>query len=1283
VLRDALAACDRALSPQLGTSLLAELSDEQAGLDDIGVIQPAIFAVQVALAALWRSWGVEPAAVVGHSLGEVAAAHVAGALSLDDAAQLICARAGLLRRARGRGTMLAAEVTLAEAHELIAGRESRVAIAASNSHRSTVLSGEETALTEMMAELQRRDRFCRWIDVDVASHSPQMTALADDLREALAGLRPAQASQPTLPFYSTVTGAPLTDRLLDADYWVDNLCSPVRFSAALRSLLSEGHDTFLEISPHPILLAAAREDAEDLGQNCTLLPSLRRDDDGRATTLASLGALYTHGQPIAWEQLYPAGGRCISAPTYPWQRVRSWLDAAPRPTAARTAPRHAGVEPLSWRGPLRSAVHRGTVLAEVDIDDDVLPAPADPVAMLLNLVLDGAGKAFGAANRVIRHVAFVRPLAAPCTVQLVFAGDPAGGAAFECYHTGPDTPELLASGTIDNDQPVADEAPHPLDAIQARCPGEIAGFHGVDTIWRGDGEALAKLTPAGRSPESAAILAGCFSALTAALPEATGDYLPAALTELRTRGTFADGAWCHGVLRPGSAAEPDTVSGDVFLLREDGELVAAARGLRLQRISEKTPTKAATDLRDRMYQPRWQPASIPPEKDAPGKSVDAGSWLIFGDGTTTADTLRDHLETHAQACVVVEPGTDFECLAPDSYRIDPAQPEHFRRLLDDAFGAQQPPCRGVVHLWSLLAAPPADTSTDSLAAATALGPVSVLHLVQALALTGWSDAPRLWLVTRGAQEAGAGGEATEPLSIAQAPVWGLGRTIDHEYPELRCTRVDLSARGGPEELRCLFGEVWADDAEADVALRGVRRYVERLTRYEGPAPAETPLTCAADATYLITGGLGALGMVTAGWLAEQGARHLVVMGRGSPSESAQQTLDALRAGGTEVVVARGDVTEAEQVAAVLESISASMPPLRGVVHAAGTVHDAILARLDEGQLRDVMAPKVEGAWNLHTLTRDAELDFFVLFSSAASLLGSPGAANYGAANAFLDALAWHRRAEGRPALSVNWGPWAGLGFFTSELQRHFTDRGVEAMPAAECLHALSYLLSQTTTQAAVADIDWARWCSRLGPGVTNSMLANFYAAPGDGKIGVSPTKSPADDNAPRPGNSFDETLRGAGVEERRHLLESYLAELTASKLGLAPSSLDVAAPLNSLGVDSLITLELRIQIERDLGVVVPVARLLDGPSVTSLSGWLAERWAANANVAAAGTDPVTEGAAARPASAPDAAGGPRGVDLLARVPELSDDAVEELLGKVLAERGDQREFVAKEGGDDG
>lgn len=335
-----------------------------------------------------------------------------------------------------------------------------------------------------------------------------------------------------------------------------------------------------------------------------------------------------------------------------------------------------------------------------------------------------------------------------------------------------------------------------------------------------------------------------------------------------------------------------------------------------------------------------------------------------------------------------------------------------------------------------------------------------------------------------------------------------------------------------------------------MALRGHRRYVARLEPYRETSGQPGAFTLGDQATYLVTGGLGAVGGEVAGWLLERGARHLVLMGRGAPSATAEATLAALRAAGAQVTVARGDVTKADDVAAVLATIAATMPPLRGVVHAAGTVDDAILARLDAAKLREVMAPKVQGAWNLHTLTAGAELDFFVLFSSAASVLGSPGAANYGAANAFLDALAWHRRASGQPALSVNFGPWAGLGMFTnSELHRHFSHYGVEGMPAQDYFAALTALLAgsgELAPQVMVLDIDWALW----RPSAQSPLLRDLQVPGGPQDAAI--------------GSGLFETVQAADPQERRRLLETYLRDLVAGKLGLAPAGLDIAAPLNSL-----------------------------------------------------------------------------------------------------------------------
>ncbi|XXX76156.1 acyltransferase domain-containing protein [Sorangium sp. So ce134] len=326
VFREALAACDAAIRREAGFSVLDELAaDERASrLSEIDVAQPLLFAVEVALAALWRSWGVEPDAVVGHSMGEVAAAHVAGALTLEDAAQIICRRGRLLRRMSGHGAMAMVELPLESAQAELAGYGSRLFIAASNSPRATVISGEMDALEELLDRLESRGVFCGWGVADVASHSPQMEPLLAELHAALSGISPKQAS---IPMRSTVTTEPLRGDELSAAYWADNLRKPVLFSRVIRSLAEQGPTLFVEVSPHPILLPWMDENLREGEVEGAALPSLRRGQDERRSLLESLGKLYVRGYPVAWKRLYPDGGRLVEPPAYPWQRERYWVDA--------------------------------------------------------------------------------------------------------------------------------------------------------------------------------------------------------------------------------------------------------------------------------------------------------------------------------------------------------------------------------------------------------------------------------------------------------------------------------------------------------------------------------------------------------------------------------------------------------------------------------------------------------------------------------------------------------------------------------------------------------------------------------------------------------------------------------------------------------------------------------------------------------------------------------------------------------------------------------------------
>ena len=295
-------------------------------MDEIDVIQPALLSIEIALAALWRSWGVEPDAVVGHSMGEVAAAYIAEALSLEDAMRIICTRSRLLRRVSGKGAMAVVGLPMDQAQDALAGFEDRVSVAVSNSPRSTVLSGDTAAMDTILDRLQARDVFCRRVKVDVASHSPQVDCLTDDLLRSLDGIQPREAK---IPIYSTVTAGRLEGSALDARYWVNNLRCPVLFSKTLQRLVEDKHTIFIELSPHPVLLPSMEETVHHLGAVVTAVPSLEREKDEEASLLGSLGRLYTIGYPVNWKRLFPVPGKVVSLPAYPWQRQHFWLDIKP------------------------------------------------------------------------------------------------------------------------------------------------------------------------------------------------------------------------------------------------------------------------------------------------------------------------------------------------------------------------------------------------------------------------------------------------------------------------------------------------------------------------------------------------------------------------------------------------------------------------------------------------------------------------------------------------------------------------------------------------------------------------------------------------------------------------------------------------------------------------------------------------------------------------------------------------------------------------------------------
>ena len=568
-------------------------------------------------------------------------------------------------------------------------------------------------------------------------------------------------------------------------------------------------------------------------------------------------------------------------------------------------------------------------------------------------------------------------------------------------------------------------------------------------------------------------------------------------------------------------------------------------------------------------------------------------WLLLAD-EEIGGLLAKRLRGEGEDCTLLLPGEKYAETDSQTFTINPASLEEWKQLLKRVPNIQE-----IVHCWSMV-------STD-LDAATLLNCRSMLYLVQALA--SYSETPRLSLVTRGTQAV----NEHHVQNLVGSALWGMGKVIALEYPELQVVQVDLDPNGTVEaQVEALKGELLvteepasatsAPPREEQIAFRDQTRYVARLSRKNDEADNQEPLTLHNDGSYLIAGGLGGLGLLVARFLVEHGARHLVLVGRSGARKEQQTQLSELSQRGASVKVVQADVADAEQLAQAVAT--ATSPPLRGVIHAAGTLHDGILQQQSWQTFEKVMASKVAGAWNLHTLTKDRPLDFFLLFSSATSLLGNAGQTNYAAANAFLDALASYRRAQGLPSLSINWGTWSEVGIAARlGLDKLSPKQGEGTITPEQGWQILEHLLKDRAHQVGVIPIDWPQFLSRQL--VPQPFFSDFTSSSGSSSNSPALITTQTDACVDR---NLRQQLENASPKEALALLQAHVSEQVAQVIGVDGLALleEPEVGFFTLGMDSLTSIELRNRLQISFGCSLPVTLLFDYPTPKALMDYLAQ-----------------------------------------------------------------------------
>lgn len=973
VFRAVIEECDRLIQKYAHWSLLEQftLAESETRLQKTEIAQPALFALQVGLAQLWRSWGIEPKAVIGHSLGEVAAAHFAGVLTLEEAVSLICHRGQLMQQGTGNGKMLAVELPVTQVQSLLTFWNDQLEVAAINGPSSTVISGNSAAIDDFVAELKEKSPniFYKELPVNYAFHSQQMEPLAEALVKKISHLNPQKER---VSIFSTVTGDQIDGTALNAEYWGKNMRQTVRFNPAIEALIQSRHTLFLEVSPHPVLSGYMKKTLIEKQTEGVVLPSLRRKDPERITLLNSLGTFYTWGQSINWEKLYPNHCEKVELPLYPWQRESYWID-------------------------------------------DIKPQfkEATPKSSLLQLLIEGkTQKLTEALNK---------------------------------------KPQL--------------------------------------------------------SPEAKQVLPQILSLL------------------VETEGT----------------------------------------------------SQLGQNLAKACYKVQWEENHLSINQSENKQE----NWLIFSDKKGTGETIANALN---HPCILVSSGNSYQTLDNQHYQINPDSCENFKQLLISL--AQ--PITKILYLWGL------DSSTD-----LKQSHESLLYLVQALLKNPTTIIPKLWIITQQAQSV-----ISHPKScnIAQSSLWGMGQVIALEHPQLWGGLIDLD--DSSLSLMPMITQITAETGEKRVAFREDKRYVARLTPTQ--PSSSPPLSLNNEGCYLITGGLGALGLTLADWLVDKGANHLILTSRRSLAEQSaekQAKIAALEAKKVKVTVIAADVTNYDQMQQLFNQIKQQYPPLLGIIHGAGVLTDQIIEQMDIDSFEAVLKPKVTGGWNLHQLSRDLPLDFFVCFSSMSALLGSRGQLHYAGANAFLDGLVHYRRSLGLPGMSINWGPWAEGGMANQGYEQGLKLMGINPLDPTSALTLLGNLLLGESEQMMVADIDWGKFGNIVAAkGKTPFLQQLLPENPGE-----SPEKS----------RNLAQELEETPPHRRIPLLTQELQQQVAQVLGLRGSSLpETDQGFFDMGMDSLMSVELKHRLEKLFNVSLPSTLAFEYPTIEDVVTYFSDQvfaWSVESN----------------------------------------------------------------------
>ncbi|WP_066022305.1 MULTISPECIES: type I polyketide synthase [Clostridium] len=1240
VFKNAFDECDRLFKPYLLKSLVELVYSKKYNNEYVQrtlYAQPLIFAIEYALSKFWESIGIKPDIVLGHSIGEYAAAVISGMISLNDGVKLVAARGRLMDSAPGEGAMLAIYSNIDTVNSLLANYKNKVSIAVYNAESNIVVSGEKDSIEEIINTAEEKKIKVKKLHVSHAFHSQMMVPILEDFKSIASEAKYHTSN--TKYISSTLARFIEKDEILGADYWTNHITGKVDYYNALLKLSNMNNVVFLEVGANKTLCTLAKL---VLDNSKVLINSLSFKENALDSIINSIGQLYCNNFNIAWKKLYLSTDNTykrVPLPVYSFDRKLYWMEPVcshQNDDAHKDIDYHPLIgERISTPYLKNSVIYQRTFTDEtpyfmkehVIFDSAIAPAAAH-MSMLISIAKDYGHP----SSCTIKDIEFHAPLIATRDdnrlVQFIIKDTNLDEMKFEIVSKEKKSQNenwiKHCKGNIIMSQEKKSEKNISIEKLKNMYQEVTSGFNVCNVMrkfgfklgdgftrimktWKGNDGGVCYIEPKKDIPgiSDYVVYAGLIdsifqsvlsvSELSRKMDSQSEEYalktiIPISLKSLKYYYRKAESYWCHVKV---DNFQKSGVVGDIDVYNEKGEIVFEIERIMAKLTDRDSLLKGLNNSGNHMlYNVDWIEKN---RRDRKIKPKSNEKIILFGNDESIINNFNEKLNSYGIKPIQVIEGNEYTEQENDMYSISYTNKKDFCKLLENIVNKYKKENIKLIYINTSSQQSMHNMTLEELMIKEQEECSGLLYLVQSIIELNYISKMSLHVITNNVHAL-----ENSDISIYQSTLWGFSEVIRLEHPQLWGGIIDTDYNMLGHNIDEIIKEIRNGEDKQVVLRDNNKRYVPKLVKGAKNFNDKKDLNISIEdqASYIITGGTGTIGQIYAEYLIEKGAKNIILLCRSEAKDKVLKNINLWKEKGINVIVERADVSNKDDVIEVVGKLKEKGMKIKGVVHTAGTIEDMMIKDQTWDSFKKLFKTKVWGTYNLHDALKNEKLDFFIMMSSITSIVGNIGQANYAAANYFMNVFAEYRRSLGMPAMSICWGPWSGSGMATrsNDTIKNIAMKGIYSISKDLGKKMIDKIFSKDISSIIVADANWELFSEKTGVNEVTEFLSDFITedviSPDNGVKAV--------DN-----KEFLAKLKALESSERSEYLLNYLKKIVAKVMGFKDiNNLSVDSTFTEQGVDSLMIFSIRNEIKSLLNIEIDISVFFNYPSLRKLNEYL-------------------------------------------------------------------------------